>query len=140
MRKLHLFLVLWIAVAFVPGCRPPVQRMEFAIGQKGGCATLLLGGATTIIFEGIPVQGGDVEKKMVGSLMVGGSGVGEVTSSVDGLELRYSYAKGQGRFTFGEYTFLLTDEGERLVFGETTLFLVGEKTIRVATDGRTRSE
>ena len=138
MRKLHLFLVPWLLVALVPGCRPPVQRMAYAIGQKGGCAILDLGG-TTIIFEGIPVQGGDVERKMVGSLMVGGSGVGEVRSSIDGLELRYSYAKGQGRFSFGEYTFGLTDEGTRLVFGETT-FPVGEKTIRVATDGRTRSE
>ena len=127
-----------LVVALVPGCGPPVQRMNYAMGQKGGCATLSLGG-TTIIFEGIPVQGGDDERMMVGSLMVGGAGVGEVTSSIDTLELRYSYAKGQGRFSFGEYTFELADEGTRLVFGETT-FAVGEKTIRVARDGRTRSE
>ena len=128
-------LTLLVIVVF-SGCGQGANSVTYYVGQKGGNATLSLGG-TTLIFEGIPTSEADVENKMSGFFKVAGSGTTRGKSSVDGVVLAYDYANGVTQLSFGEYKFKLTDNGTKLVFSDQA-FDLGTKTIRVAKDGTAR--
>jgi len=128
-------LILLVILVF-SGCGQGTSSVTYYVGQKGGNATLSLGG-TTLVFEGIPTTEAEVEKKMSGFFEVAGSGNARGKSSVDGVTLAYNYRSGVTQLSFGEYKFKLTDNGTKLVFANQA-FDLGTKTIRVAKDGTAR--
>jgi hypothetical protein len=122
------------------GCGKTRETLNYTVGQKGGKALQSLKG-TTIVFEGIGVDGPDNERKATGIFLVSGPGTvtanGQVT--VDDVTLSATYADGVATVRVDSYSFKIVANGTRLEFPNQRFDLgSGTRTLLVDQNGAAR--
>lgn len=113
------------------------STIDWTLERQGGRAVLLIG-RLTVVFENVPMKGGD-QQLATGFFNVPAPGeTREPLSggrSVNELTIRESWQDGVNTIQFNDYSFQLVENGTRLKFGDHTFAIGDEESIVVEKDG-----